>query len=169
MKIKGGRDMKSACFTGHRNLGSDLNRGRLVRCIEKAISKGCDTFICGGALGFDMLAARTVLELKNIHPHIQLHMYLPCANQSERWSIAQKREYYRILAGADLVDKVTRPYYDGCMRERNYKMVDASDLCICYINNIERSGTAQTVRYAKRKGLIIVNVSDLGEDFIDNL
>ena len=161
--------MKTACFTGHRNLGLDLNRGRLVRCIEKAISKGCDTFVCGGALGFDTLAARTVLELKNIHPHIQLHMYLPCANQSERWSIAQKREYNRILSAADLVDRVTRPYYDGCMRERNYKMVDASDLCICYINNIERSGTAQTVRYAKRRGLIIVNVSDLGEEFLDNL
>ena len=161
--------MKSACFTGHRNLGSDLNRGRLVRCIEKAISKGCDTFICGGALGFDMLAARTVLELKNIHPHIQLHMYLPCSNQSERWSISQKREYNRILAGADLVDKVTRPYYDGCMRERNYKMVDASDLCICYLNSLERSGTAQTVRYAKRRGLIIVNVSELGEEFLINL
>ena len=43
--------MKSACFTGHRRLDTDLNRIRLVRCIEKAISKGCDTFICGGALG----------------------------------------------------------------------------------------------------------------------
>ena len=161
--------MKSACFTGHRNLGSDLNRGRLVRCIEKAVSKGCDTFICGGALGFDMLAARTVLELKNIHPHIQLHMYLPCANQTEKWSPAQKREYERILRGADLVDKTTRPYYDGCMRERNYRMVDNSDLCICYLNSMERSGTAQTVRYAKRKGLIIVNVSDFGEEFLENL
>lgn len=161
--------MKSACFTGHRAVGDDLDKNRLIRCIEKAIKQGCDTFICGGALGFDMLSAQLVLKFKEIYPHIQLHMYLPCSNQSERWSLSQRREYNKILARADLVDKVARPYYDGCMRERNYKMVDACDLCICYLNSLERSGTAQTVRYAKRRGRIIVNVSTKGEDFLDNL
>ena len=116
-----------------------------------------------------MLSAQLVLKFKEIYPHIQLHMYLPCSNQSERWSLSQRREYNKILARADLVDKVARPYYDGCMRERNYKMVDACDLCICYLNSLERSGTAQTVRYAKRRGRIIVNVSTKGEDFLDNL
>ena len=94
--------MKSACFTGHRVVGDDLDKNRLIRCIEKAIKQGCDTFICGGALGFDMLSAQLVLKFKEIYPHVQLHMYLPCSNQSERWSLSQRREYNKILLVSDV-------------------------------------------------------------------
>jgi uncharacterized phage-like protein YoqJ len=159
MKIKGGRDMKSACFTGHRNLGSDLNRGRLVRCIEKAISKGCDTFICGGALGFDTYAAEEIIKLKKSHPEIELHLYLPCKDQEARWSERDKEKYYEILKCADYVDCPDTPYYDGCMRARNYKMVDNSSLCISYLKDNVKSGTAQTVRYACQNGLFLCNLS----------
>ena len=161
--------MKSVCFTGHRIVGTDLDTDRLQRCIEKAISKGCDTFICGGALGFDTFAARTVLRMRYVYPHIKLHLYLPCSNQSDRWTPAQRAVYDLIIEKADLVDRVARPYYDGCMRERNYKMVDNADLCICYLNSLDKSGTAQTVRYAKRKGKMIVNVSLAGDEMIDAL
>lgn len=148
----------TCCFTGHRILGPDLSKARLRKGIDYLVGLGVDTFICGGAIGFDTLCAQTVLEAKEVYPHIKLHIYAPCNNQSERWGIKDCLTYESILKKADLVDMPSRAYYDGCMRERNYKMVDASKYCICYMND-PRSGTGQTYSYAKRQGLTVFNLA----------
>ena len=70
-----------------------------------------------------------------------------------------KHTYAKILKKADFVDMPDVPYYDGCMKERNYKMVDSSAYCICYLTSNYRSGTAQTHRYATKHGLKIFNVA----------
>ena len=83
-------DKKSvtACFTGHRKIPpiessvvSENLRKTLVQCIEN----GYCYFGAGGALGFDTLAAQTVLELKKEYPHIKLILVLPCQNQTRGW------------------------------------------------------------------------------------
>jgi len=48
---------------------------------------------------------------------------------------------------------------DGCMKKRNRYMVDQSAYCIC-THLYPMSGTEQTVKYARRKGLRIINVAD---------
>lgn len=149
---------KACCFTGHRIIGADLSTDVLVRGIEYLIAQGVDTFICGGATGFDTLCAQEVLNARKRHPHIKLHIYAPCNNQSERWGFTDRLRYNKILKKADYVDMPSRPYYDGCMKERNYKMVDSSAYCICYLND-PRSGTGQTYRYAKQKGLTVFNIA----------
>ena len=150
---------RSVCFTGHRQIGRDLDEKKLEATVKKLIASGCDTFICGGALGFDTVAENLILKLKKEYPEIKLCLYLPCNNQDARWSAKEKAEYKRILESADYVDMPPAPYYDGCMRERNYKMVDDSSVCVCYLNSDMRSGTAQTVRYAERMGLSVINVA----------
>lgn len=146
------------CFTGHRVLGMDFNRALLVRGIEYLIKKGVDTFICGGALGFDTVCAEAVLELKEVHPHIRLHIYAPCNNQCEKWQIDQRVRYERILEKADYVDMPNRAYFTDCMKIRNQKMVDNAAYCICYLNSM-RSGTGQTYSYARKKGLTVYNIA----------
>lgn len=148
----------AVCFTGHRIVGSDLSLGRLGTIIVDIIESGFDTFIVGGALGFDTLVAKLVIRLRREYPHIKLHVYVPCNNQDAKWGFSDKQEYRKILDSADYVDMVDKPYFDGCMQERNYKMVDNASLCICYYTG-KRSGTSQTVYYAKRKGLKIINTS----------
>ena len=39
---------------------------------------GVNTFIDGGALGFDTIAAETVIEMREKYQNIKLVMYLPC-------------------------------------------------------------------------------------------
>ena len=151
--------INTLCFSGHRYLGEDFDEARFLRLINAAATRGFNTFICGGALGFDTYAAEAVLKLKRNFPSIKLHLYLPCNDQDSRWSAADRKRYRKILSRADYVDCPDVPYYDGCMRDRNYRMVDASSLCICYLNNDLRSGTAQTVRYALKEGLVAMNVS----------
>ncbi|MBQ8146194.1 MAG: DUF1273 family protein [Clostridia bacterium] len=149
----------TCCFTGHRFVGKDLSIDLLRRGIEYLIDNGVDVFIAGGALGFDTICAGEVLLMKEKYPHIKLHIYAPCNNQDANWSKKDCDIYKEILKRADLVDMPDFSYYDGCMKKRNYKMVDSSAYCIAYLNNTVRSGTAQTVRYAKSKGLNVYNLA----------
>jgi uncharacterized phage-like protein YoqJ len=147
----------ACCFTGHRTVGNDLDNKRLDFVIRKLIERGVDTFICGGALGFDTIVEQKILELKKEFSQIKLHMYLPCNNQTSKWSFMQKMTYNKILSHADYVDMPDKPYFDGCMKIRNFKMVDNSAYCIAYYNGSYSSGTGQTLRYAEKKGLKLIN------------
>ena len=151
--------IETVCFTGHRIIGADFDEERLDYYLDRLIAVNYNTFICGGALGFDTVVAEKIIRLKREFPHIRLHLYLPCKDQDKKWSFSDRRRYKKILESADYVKIMAESYYDGCMRDRNYKMVDDARACVCYLNNESRSGTAQTVRYAKKKPIPVVNVS----------
>ena len=146
------------CFTGHRTLGADFDRSRLDFEIEQLYKGGVDTFIAGGALGFDMEAGYAVLEAKKKHPNIKLWLFLPCLDQDARWNDADKQRRANLIKNADYVDCPDIPYNSTVMKTRNYKMVDACDNCICYFNGKFVSGTAQTVRYARKTGINVINL-----------
>lgn len=150
----------TCCFTGHRNL-PEGERTRIEARLESAIAgfvqRGYRTFCAGGALGFDTLAAQTVLRLKGMYPQIKLSLFLPCKDQTRRWCEEDCAVYDAILAQADEVQYVSEHYFSGCMQARNRALVDASSVCICYLTQ-ESGGTAYTIKYAQRKGLEIINV-----------
>jgi hypothetical protein len=80
---------KSACFTGHRRIGSGelpVLKQRLDEAIENLIREGVTTFHCGGALGFDSLAGNAVLGFKAKYDMVRLVMLLPCTDQDKSWS-----------------------------------------------------------------------------------
>ena len=59
----------SACaFTGHRSLEKDFSEKKLKEEIERVISMGVTDFYNGMAMGFDLIAAETVLSLKKKNP-----------------------------------------------------------------------------------------------------
>ena len=155
--------MQSACFTGHRSFTGDTTNleSRLYDVLERAITKkGLTDFYAGGAVGWDELAARTVLKLRKSYPEIKLHLILPCSNdeQTAKWTDEQKAEFHRNFALADTVEYTSEHYYNGCMKVRNARLVELADCCFCYLDiDRQRSGTAQTVRMAQRKRILIVN------------
>ncbi len=161
---------KVCCFTGHRSLGKDFSEDRAYRTIKKLREKhGVTVFICGGAIGFDMKMGELVLKLQKEYDDIVLHMMLPCRDQDARWGILDKMRYKRLLKKADEIEYIQEYYSDGVMRVRNYRMVDISQFCVCYFNGRRVSGTAQTIRYAKRKGLPIGNLAEGGQEVVDEL
>lgn len=156
---------KSVCFTGHRTIAEDKETlsARLYALLERLVTeKKVTDFYTGGAVGWDALAALTVLKLRESYPEVKLHLVLPCPfeEQSAKWNEAQKAEYQHILGLADNVEQVSDRYYNGCMKARNARLVElASDYCICYWNPKHyRSGTGQTVRMAQRKGIEVINL-----------
>ena len=95
----------TVCFSGHRvfqDPTADIEK-KLDKTVRDCISKGAECFITGGALGFDTLAARTVIRLRKEFPQIKLILALPCPPQAQplKWSAAQVAEYQEILGLAD--------------------------------------------------------------------
>lgn len=132
---------------------------RLKTEIVELIDKGYLYFGVGGALGFDTLAAQTVLDLKNDYPQIKLILVLPCISQADGWSSEDKDTYEHIKSNADKVVYTSREYTRGCMHKRNRHLVDNSSACICYLTE-KSGGTAYTVEYANSKGLLIINTAE---------
>ena len=131
---------------------------RLKEQIETSVKRGYRYFGAGGALGFDTLAAKTVLDLKTTYPEIKLILVLPCKDQARCWKQEDIREYERIKRSADKIVYTSESYFEGCMQKRNRHLVDYSSLCICYMSRTT-GGTAYTVKYAKEKNLEVINLA----------
>lgn len=153
--------MKVACFSGHRKLPLDCTelQANLEKAIIELIEQGVVFFGSGAALGFDQLAALTVLRLKEDYPHIRLVMVLPCPpeQQSLKWNNEQKKRYYEILGQADKVRILSPRYTNSCMHDRNRHLVDNSAYLICYLRE-QHGGTYYTVNYAEQQGLKILSL-----------
>ena len=158
---------QTCCFTGHRHLPPGEREkiaGKPEDVIVALYQQGIRYYGAGGALGFDALAARTVIHLRENCPGMKLILVLPCLTQTRGWRLEDVAEYERIKAQADKVVYTAQQYTRGCMHRRNRHLVDHSGVCVCYLNR-ESGGTAYTVRYAKEKGLEIENVIQ-GEKYV---
>lgn len=152
---------RTVCFSGHRKIPPENLKTvarRLKEILIELIDKGYLYFGAGGALGFDTLAAQTVLELKSDFPQIKLILVLPCLSQADSWSVADKRIYEQIKEKADKIVYTSREYTKGCMHKRNRHLVDNSSVCVCYLTE-NTGGTAYTVNYATSQGLSIINTA----------
>lgn len=155
--------IRTVCFTGHRNIPYAVAT-RLPSLLEQVISQLCErgatTFRAGGAMGFDTVAALKVLDMKEKYPRIRLELILPCRNQTERWDEISRQTYQYIVEHADSHRFLFDAYFDGCMLERDRRLVEGSDVCVAYCTR-SRGGTAYTCAQALRAGLELVNLHDL--------
>jgi uncharacterized phage-like protein YoqJ len=127
--------------------------------VDTLIDQGVTNFISGGALGFDQMAASLIIAKKEMGREIRLIFALLCQNQNETWNDEQKKLYSNLLTEADEIIYISEAYTDGCMKKRNRYMVDHSGYCICALLP-PRGETDQMVRYARQKGLRVINVAD---------
>ena len=153
---------KTCCFTGHRDIPSGAYQhifSKTEEMVESLIKEGYLYFGAGGALGFDTIAAFTVLKLKEKYPDVRLILVLPCLSQTRGWSSHDVEIYEDIKSRADKVVYTSEEYTRGCMHKRNRHLVDNSSACIAYLTD-SKGGTAYTVDYAKKHGLIVYNIAD---------
>ncbi len=152
---------QTCCFSGHRILPEPLKMhisNILAVRILNLIDRGITTFICGGALGFDTLAALTVLKVRIFYPQIRLILALPSPEQPFGWHKKDIKLYQNILNQANEIVYMAQEYHGGCMHMRNQYMVNHSAYCICYMLK-NTGGTAYTVQYAQKQHLHIYNIA----------
>lgn len=147
-------------FTGHRQIPPECRTALTAlvdRAIEYAYSEGYRTFMCGGALGFDTIAAKEVIRFRMTHSDVRLLLILPCVEQDANWSKIQKNAYNFTLESADEIVYTSDTYTKSCMSVRNRYLAENCDMLIAYVGR-SNSGSAQTVRMAQRCGKRIYNL-----------
>lgn len=150
-------------FTGHRVIGAD--QSKISQFLENemenlVIEYGIDSFICGGAVGFDMMAAIAAVRIKEKYPWVTLELYIPCHEHYIKWKQRDLDMWRSIAARADKVKYITDgPYEKGCMQKRNMAMVRDAHYCIAYCVN-ESSGTGMTLRFARQNSCDILNIAE---------
>ena len=157
----------SCAFTGHRphKLPWKYNeadsrcaalKAALTEQITRLTEAGIIDFYSGGADGVDCWAALIVLELRKRNPALKLHMLLPHEGQADKWSDSAQERYHLILKQADSIEYVSHEYYDGCMLDRNHRLVEVAGTLLAVYNGERRGGTAATIRYARKMGRRII-------------
>ncbi len=158
----------SCCFTGHRSSklpwkGNDGDircvalKNRLYDIAEALYRAGITHYICGMATGCDMYFCEAVLKLRSEHPEITLEAAIPCEDQTKLWDLRQRKLYNHYLHQCDFQTVIQREYTDGCMQKRNFYMVDNSSVLVAVFDGTY-GGTMQTIAYAVKKGLEIIEI-----------
>jgi len=156
----------SCCFSGHRKVHFDMDtsymgdimQDALKAAIIAAIAEGYKTFLSGMAMGFDIIAAETVLKLKYDHGQdISLLCILPFRGQELKFSQKWRTRHELVLRNADKINALNEQYVTGCYYERNRYLVDHSSRLICLYGE-KSGGTKHTFNYAEKSGIRIVNL-----------
>jgi len=160
----------SCSFTGHRILCAEERKSllpSLKSTVLYLISLGVKEFHCGGALGFDTLAASVVFDISREHPEIKLILELPYANQSAKWNENDKRIYEFLKSKANETNihsdnPKNKEQAVKALLSRNRIMIDKSHYCVCFLRNNEskKGGTAYTVNYAKLHDVQLINLAE---------
>ena len=129
--------------------------------ITALVKAGVTRYYSGGADGVDCWASLIVLALRKKNPTLNLHCILPHVGQADNWSDSARERYHTILKEADSVEYVSRQYYDGCMIDRNHRLVESAGLLLAVYNGVRRSGTGATVNYARKIGREIIVIDPI--------
>lgn len=91
---------QTCCFSGHRHLPKQETlhiHNLLVKHILKLIHIGVNTFICGGALGFDTLAALAVLKIRSIYPAYTVDSGIAISTTNKRMELKLILQYISLF------------------------------------------------------------------------
>lgn len=163
---------KTAAFSGHRSFKinngmqslfsemddpADTLSARIEHAVRQLCEKGYDTFLCGMAEGFDLMAGEAVLKLAGEFPSIRLLAIIPYPGQASSFDHETREAYDMVLSGAEAQTTICNRYSHDCFHRRNNFLTDNSSALICYYNG-SKGGTAYTVRRAMQQGAEIINL-----------
>ncbi len=142
---------RTCALTGHRALPEDFDRNALYDALEERVRSGCDRFLCGMAMGFDLLALECLIALKQQYK-IRLEACIPYAGQERGYPAAERRRYRELLSWCDEKNVLYPAYFRGCFLARDRYMVDRAEELFAYLTQ-RTGGAAYTVHYAEEKGV----------------
>lgn len=161
MEQKNFTKAQCAAFTGHRLLPfgkPEYLKEQIKNAIIEYYAEGIHNYFCGMAMGFDLLAAETIMSLKNELANLHLTAVVPYRNQYERWHMRDQVRYMAIIDKADRVIILSEQYFNGCLLRRNDYMLSHSSRLIAYFNGKPQGGTFYTYRKAQSKGMPVTNL-----------
>lgn len=142
--------MRACVFFGHRD-SFNLDVDRIKSTVENLIFKGVDTFYVAHQGSFDGTVYKCLKELRELYPHIELCVvlaYIPTKDS--------------LFGASDTMYPPIEGHPKFAVDRRNRWMVNHADYCVCYINRTW-GGAYKFAQMAKRRGLEVINLGELGE------
>lgn len=164
---------RTAAFSGHRSFKMKNGSASLFASTESAADKleirletavrslckaGYDTFLCGMAEGFDLMAAEAVIKLMDDFPGIRLIAVIPFPGQADYLNDKTRSIYHTVLSAAQAQITICNDYSYDCFHRRNDFLAENSTALVCYYNG-SKGGTAYTVKRALKQGSEVINVA----------
>lgn len=158
---------KTVSFSGHRKLHKIIinNKEEVIKNYLRGfcrvlIQLGYDTFLTGGAEGFDWLAFDVVSELKSEYPNIKNILCIPYNQFDNKFQNKMALKFEMMLLHADeviYVDEIrgynNNPFNVG--KPSKHKLFKRNDFLVDYSSFIigcwdgSDSGTSNCISYAK--------------------
>lgn len=152
----------SVCFTGHRTIEAtkvESLKTQLHEIIENLYKEGHRSFYCGMAIGFDLLAAETLIGLKASYPDIHLTACIPFIGQESRYSAIDQKRYHKALTSADTHIIISHSFSKQSYLLRNIYMLEHSSIVIAYFDcSTKKGGTYFTYNKAMQMGKEVRNI-----------
>lgn len=150
--------MSKTAFIGHRVIFSKTLPERLMTAIISEIDNGCDSFTMGTHGRFDSLALSACKKISNIHSDIKIEVVITGLN-----AINTESNYINgfILDPhiKTVIYDIEETHYKRQITLSNKKMIDSCDTLICFVDEKSyRSGAKNALRYARKKGVKVVNL-----------
>lgn len=153
---------KICCFAGHSEIyDTDAVSAVLKDKIEYLIlNENVKEFWAGNYGQFDMLAAKSVRELKNKYKDIKLVLVIPYLTKEINEYKEQYYAKYDEIVMADI--PLSSPKNLKIIKCNEY-MVRESEFMICYVK-YSWGGASKTLNYAKKMKLKIININNVIEN-----
>ena len=158
----------SVAFTGHRAMSyaagdsAEVLRLRLDATLRDLYARGARRFYSGMAEGFDLIAARAVIDLRRELTDIQLIAAVPFRGQAAGLSVVTRRDYEQILRSANRVEVLAEGYSRDCFLRRDDYMVERAATVVAWFDG-RAGGTAYTVARARSLGREVINLYSDGQ------
>ena len=98
-----------------------------------------------------------MLQLRTEKYPVRLICASPYPGFEHSWSNEWQRRYNSVLSNADLVRYICPKYHRGCFQTRNEWLVNHSARVIAVFNG-QPSGTKNTIDYAHRQGVPVIQI-----------
>ena len=149
------RAMRTA-FIGHRKVLAKDIEARLLSAIQTEIERGCAAFTMGTHGEFDRLALSACRSLRQTHKELEIEVVITSLNTIKKDSELSTAPYADVKT---VMFDIEDAHYKQRITLSNLQMIDGCDTLICYVDeHTYRSGAKTALRYAKKKGVKIVNL-----------
>lgn len=157
---------RKIAFIGHRFVYEDDEiREKLYKLAESEIKNGYKTFTMGTHGDFDAMALSVCRQLRKIYSDIKIEVVITSLNAIkpfiDKELLEDNEKFIPYRDVTTVMYDIEEEHFKRRIVASNQKMIDTCDALICYVDEKRCYGGAiLTYKYAKKKGLRIVNLYD---------
>lgn len=145
------------CFIGHRQWLPQGLMEKLQTAVEREIANGCRTFTMGTHGDFDALALAVCRQLKTKYPTLTIEVVL---TDLRSITVPLDCDYQADQDVVTVMYEIETVHPKRRIIASNQQMIDSCDTLICFADPAWglTNGTHTAVKYARKRGLNIINL-----------